>query len=114
MFDFFKKDNTRIKELQNRISAANKAIKIYEGIVDKNVVSFVREQILTPALNFRLKVDSYLKGKEIVNNGMKIINQRDSLHAEILLKEKQGFDVSKEKEQLKAFDWILGEFKNET
>ena len=117
MFSFLNKkngsENITIKELNNRILCLNKAITIYEGIVDKNIVNLVRESVISPAIKFKFKVEALKKGEDIISKGEVIINKRNSLNDEILLKERQGKDVSKEREQLKAFDWIINEVKNE-
>lgn len=63
------------------------------------------------ALDEKWNKEKELQGKKIINKGIAIIEERNRLHAEILLKEKNKEDVSVLKNRLSGFDWILREIQ---
>jgi len=70
-----------------------------------------KAKTLQPLLEAKWEQDKIKQGEKVLNKGAEIINERNRLHGEILVKERQGENVEKLKEQLKAFDWIVEEIK---
>jgi len=69
----------------------------------------LKSSLLQPFLQNKWAKDKEQKGQKILNKGVAIIEARDKLHDEILVKERSGADVSKEKIQLETMDKILSE-----
>lgn len=67
---------------------------------------------LKPLLQAKWDAEKNKNGHAIMNKGAAIIEERDRLHAEILLRERQGENVDKFKEQIKGFEWILSSLKD--
>lgn len=82
--------------------------KINDDEIDK-----LKFQLEQKALEEKWIKEKQEQGHNIVNKGVLVIDRRKQLHDELLLKEKQGEDVSKLKERLKAFDEILEMIKCE-
>lgn len=66
-----------------------------------------KEELTQPLLEMKWAKNKEIEGEKIVSSGVKVIEKRKSLYDEVLQIEKSGGDVSRLKEQLKSFDWIL-------
>lgn len=77
---------------------------------DKDFVN-LKASLMQPFMELRWKQKKEDEGRKIEAAGEKIITERDNLHNKIIREEKEGKDVSKMKEQLKVFDWLLAEVR---
>lgn len=66
-----------------------------------------KSKTLQPLLEAKWENERNANGYKIVNKGAEVIKERDRLHNDILANERIGIDMSKEREQLKAWDCIL-------
>lgn len=79
--------------------------------VNQKDLNNLKSSLMQPFLEARWENEKKEDGKKIINKGEKIIEERNRLYADMLQREKQGENIDKIKEQLKGFDWILGEIK---
>lgn len=79
--------------------------------VSKEFEAF-KQATLQPLLQQKWTIEKNKNGHSIVNNGVKIIDEHDRLHAEILQLERKGENVDKLKEQLKGLAWVISTLKS--
>ena len=80
--------------------------------INEKDLNNLKSSLMQPFLEAKWASDKNERGQKIVNQGVAIIEERKRLHDEILLSERQGLNVEKEKERLVAFDWILSTLNN--
>jgi len=114
LIEFHKEITERYFETLEKIFRLNKEISLINtlaGQVKDKDFADLKAQMMQPLLEARWAEKRKEDGQKIINNGEKIILQRQALHNEMLLMEKKGQDISKMKEQLKVYDAILEEIK---
>lgn len=103
-------------ETVQKILEFNKEVFIKEvflsGVKDKEFENF-RAGLVKPLLENKWAAEKNGNGAKIINKGVAVIEERDRLHAEILVKERQGENVEALKEQMKAFEWIVAQVTND-
>lgn|SRR3990167_2338586 len=80
--------------------------------INEKDLNNLKSSLMQPFLEAKWSSDKADRGQKIVNQGVAIIEERKRLHDEMLTSERQGLNVDKEKEQIKAFDWILSILNN--
>ena len=90
-----------------KVHTESSLISALANQIGKKDLDNLKSSLLQPFLEAKWEKEKEEKGQRIVNKGVLIIEERNSLHNEILQKEKQGEDVGLLKEQLKGFDKVL-------
>lgn len=111
---FHKEISDRYFNTLENIFKFNKEIalldKLASQVSDKDFDG-LKAQLMQPLLESRWKEKEISEGQKIVNKGQLILRQKIDLQETIIQEEKQGKDVTKLREQLKAYNKILEAIK---
>ena len=110
--DFKKEVNREYYKALRNIFNLNKRILEQAPVDISNAgVEEIRRELSQNLLEAKWAKQKIKEGAKIVNKGVEVIDYRNELHRDMLKREKQGENIEKMREQIKAFDWIIKKVK---
>jgi len=92
-----------------RVHSESSLVTALAHQVNEKDLNNLKSSLLQPFLEAKWAKDKQEKGQNILNKGEVIIAEWERLHEEIITKERNGADVSKEKIQWAVLDKIVSE-----
>lgn len=97
---------------QEYYNAISGIIAIVKSLISNNpesdkALEDLKKTLEQKMLEEKWRKEKELKGEQIVNKGVLIIEKMEKLHADIIAREKRGENVDRLKEQLKAYNEIM-------